>query len=74
MVNRNSHAGHNPERSCVICKKKTVKGNLLRFILLDDESILDLNNKISSRGYYVCNENSCIEKLDKWLRRKNRKR
>ena len=74
MVNRNSHVGHKPERSCVICKNKTVKENLLRFTLLDDEIIFDLNNKISSRGYYVCDENLCIEKLDKWLKRKNRKK
>jgi len=74
MVNKNSHAGHDPERSCVICKNKTGKENLLRFVLLENEMIFDMTNKISLRGYYVCNKNLCIEKLDKWLRKKSRKK
>jgi uncharacterized protein len=74
MVNKNSHAGHIPERSCVICRKKTCKEELLRFVILESEIVFDIKRKVSSRGYYVCNENSCIEKLDKWIKKKNRRK
>jgi uncharacterized protein len=69
MVNKNSHADHLPERTCVICRKKMEKEALIRFIVLDNEIVFDLQKKIASRGFYVCNNNLCIEKLDKWIRK-----
>lgn len=70
MVNKNSQAGHIPFRSCVICRTKKPKGKLLRFIFLDGEVSFDLRQKIETRGYYVCDDNSCIEKLEKWKSKK----
>ncbi|MFC1887517.1 YlxR family protein [Candidatus Cloacimonadota bacterium] len=73
MVNKNSHADHFPERTCVICREKTGKEQLLRFVIMDNEIIIDINMKISARGYYVCDRNSCIEKLDKWKKKLSRR-
>jgi predicted RNA-binding protein YlxR (DUF448 family) len=70
MVNRNSQAGHIPLRSCVICREKTSKVKLLRFLMLDGEIIFDPGQKIAARGYYVCDNNACIEKLEKWKTKK----
>lgn len=70
MVNKNSQAGHIPLRSCVICRDKTSKTKLLRFILLDGEIIFDPGQKVENRGYYVCDNNPCIEKLEKWKTKK----
>ena len=64
MPNRSSKAGHIPQRTCVVCRKKSEKKKLMRFVLLDSEIVLDLNYKIEKRGYYVCDDNDCLQKLD----------
>ncbi len=65
MSNRSSNAGHIPQRTCIICRKKSEKQKLMKFVLLDTEIVFDLNSDMKGRGYYVCNENSCLQKLDK---------
>lgn len=65
MPNRSSNAGHVPQRTCVVCKKKVGKFQLLRFMLLGSDVIFDLNCELDSRGYYVCNDNNCLQKLDR---------
>jgi len=74
MVNRNSRAGHKPLRTCVVCRKKLEKDNLIRFILIEGEVIFDLGQRFPARGYYVCDENNCIEKLEKWVIKRKRSR
>ena len=69
MPNRSSKAGHNPQRTCVVCRKKSEKKKLIRFVLLDSEIVLDLNYKIEKRGYYVCDDNDCLKKLDKRVKK-----
>ncbi|MCK4311660.1 MAG: DUF448 domain-containing protein [Candidatus Cloacimonetes bacterium] len=69
MPKKSSKAGHVPERTCVICKKKKEQYKLIRFAILDSEIVFDLKRKITARGYYVCDDNDCMEKLDKWLQK-----
>ena len=69
MPNRSSNAGHIPQRTCVICGSKTDKKKLMRFVLLDSEIVFDLNDIIEKRGYYVCDDNSCLQKLEKRIRK-----
>ncbi|RLC48196.1 MAG: hypothetical protein DRH57_02630 [Candidatus Cloacimonadota bacterium] len=58
---------HIPQRSCVICRKTENKSNLLRFVLLSQNRIIfDLKQNLSRRGYYCCDDNSCLTKLNKW--------
>lgn len=65
---------HLPERTCVVCRNKNHKDLLLRFILLETEIVFDAKALFPSRGYYVCNENTCILNLNKWKQKKrNRK-
>jgi len=73
MSNRSSKAGHVPQRSCVICRNKTEKKELLRFILLGSEIVFDKNSVLGTRGYYICDLNSCLLKLDKWVSKMLRK-
>ncbi len=73
MPNRSSHAGHVPERTCVICRKKLDKANLLRLVVLDRNLYIDMTGKLSRRGYYVCDDNQCLEQLEKWHRKKMRR-
>ena len=69
MPNRSSKAGHIPQRTCVVCRKKSEKKKLMRFVLLDSEIVLDLNYKIEKRGYYVCDDNDCLQKLGKRVKK-----
>ena len=73
MPNKASNAGHLPQRTCVICRKKLVKTDLLRFAILDREAVFDMENQFPDRGYYVCNNNDCLLEIDKWLKKKNKK-
>lgn len=77
MPNKASNAGHIPQRTCVICRHKQNKPELLRFVILQNEPVFDLTGKFQARGFYVCDENLCIEKLDKWVlkyKKKNSRR
>ena len=67
MPNRSSKAGHVPQRTCVICRKKVEKKKLMKFFFLDSEVVFVINNEIGKRGYYVCNDNNCLQKVDKWV-------
>ncbi len=69
MPNRSSKAGHIPQRTCVVCRKKSEKRKLMRFVLLDFEIVFDLNCDIKKRGYYVCDDNSCLQKLEKRVKK-----
>ncbi len=69
MSNRSSKAGHVPQRTCLICRKKAEKRKLMRFVLFDSEIVFDRNGVLGKRGYYVCNINNCLLKLDKWVSR-----
>ena len=70
MPNKASRAGHIPQRTCVICKLKQAKVELLRFIIADHEAVFDLAKKIPGRGHYVCDKNVCLKKMDKWLKKR----
>lgn len=73
MPNRASKAGHIPIRSCVTCKTKDDRKNLIRFAFIKNEIVFDLKRRIAARGYYVCDNNVCMQKLDKWLNKRKKK-
>jgi len=72
MPNRNSKADHVPERTCVICRGKKSKAILMRFLILSGHYIMDIDKDLPGRGYYVCNRNECLEKLDLWIKKKKK--
>ena len=54
-----------PERTCVCCRKKNEKGEFFRLSKVEDSYVLDKEMKIQNRGFYVCKNQDCIEKLSK---------
>ncbi|KAA3615538.1 MAG: YlxR family protein [Calditrichaeota bacterium] len=51
---------HVPMRTCIGCGQKQEKKALLRFVLDPEESLeLDLSQKKSGRGAYLCKQLSC---------------
>ncbi len=55
---------HIPERTCIICGRKTAKYTLWR-LTLDEKGkvIFDYKQKLPGRGAYICPNNQCISKL-----------
>lgn len=54
-----------PDRSCIICKSKKNKNNLIRLVNKDGSLIFDLSRKIYQRGCYVCYKYECLSTLKK---------
>jgi len=53
--------GHIPERTCIVCRKKLPKKELLRFCVKDNQIVLDKTQKEGGRGAYFCSK--CISKI-----------
>ena len=51
-----------PERTCVSCRKKGGKGELIRLVNAPDGAVIDYSEKLPGRGAYVCPERGCIDK------------
>ena len=51
----NARRRHVPQRSCIACKSKTAKRDLLRIVAKPDGGIaFDSGGKLSGRGAYLC--------------------
>lgn len=60
-----------PIRTCIICRSKSNKKNLIRLTPVKQRLIVDTKQNIGGRGYYICREVKCIEAgLKKKLLRK----
>ena len=58
---------NNPiERTCVVCRTKKDKSELIRIVKNKDESVhVDKTGKMNGRGCYVCSSSECLEKMYK---------
>lgn len=57
---------HIPQRTCVICGKKTDKRDLLRLVYQEEGGLqIDPSGKMEGRGAYLCKEGDCLAKT-KW--------
>jgi predicted RNA-binding protein YlxR (DUF448 family) len=54
--------GHVPERTCVACRIKVPKGELIRFVASKGEILLDEKGILPGRGAYLCK--NCFLKKD----------
>ncbi|MEZ0344003.1 MAG: DUF448 domain-containing protein [Caldimicrobium sp.] len=52
--------GHIPERTCVACRIKAPKWDLIRFVAKEGEVILDERGIFPGRGAYLCK--NCLPK------------
>jgi len=51
-----------PQRSCLGCRQVRDKGDLLRFVLAPDRTVVpDLAGKLPGRGAYTCCNRKCLE-------------
>ncbi len=64
LTRMNNNKGHVPIRTCVACRSKKDKKELIRFVLdKDNWVIMDEFQKEKGRGIYLCNDVSCREKI-----------
>lgn len=56
-------------RTCVVCKKKVDRIQLLSFFTLGEKLVFDLANVLPIRKHYLCGDTACKTMLDKWLKR-----
>ncbi|MDR1835428.1 MAG: DUF448 domain-containing protein [Fusobacteriaceae bacterium] len=58
--------GHIPERTCLVCRKKSGKDNLFRICQRDPKTyFFDETQKWQSRGWYICKDHECLKKLSR---------
>lgn len=57
-----------PERTCICCRSKKEKNKFFRISSVNNKYVFDEDNKIQSRGAYVCKSSECIQKLSKHRR------
>ena len=57
-----------PERTCIGCRRKCDKDELVRVVLCPDEIAgdpagiaLDINGRMKGRGAYLCRNSECLE-------------
>ena len=53
---------HQPERTCIGCKKVLKKGDVVRIIAGSDGIVIDYREKLNGRAAYVCPNTECIKK------------
>ena len=61
-----SNNKHIPARSCVICRAKGAKHDLIRIVKSPDNSaVIDISGKLPGRGSYICPDSECIDRAIK---------
>ncbi|UGY93895.1 YlxR family protein [Streptomyces gobiensis] len=56
-----THARACPERTCVGCRERSAKADLLRVVLIDGECVPDLRGTLPGRGAYVHPSPACLD-------------
>ena len=50
-----------PERTCIVCRKKGTKENFLKIVRNKDGKIhLETTKKLDGRGAYICKTEECV--------------
>ncbi|WP_078898033.1 YlxR family protein [Streptomyces rimosus] len=56
-----THARACPERTCVGCRERAAKGDLLRIVAIEDECVPDPRGTLPGRGAYVHPTRVCLD-------------
>lgn len=57
---------HIPIRSCIVCRERKDKSELVRIVLHADGSVvIDKTGREPGRGAYICKSRECLETLVK---------
>ncbi len=53
---------HVPVRTCVVCREKAGKRQLIRLVRSEAGVVIDPSGKMNGRGAYLCDDVSCWER------------
>ena len=56
---------HIPERMCIACRSMKPKSELIRIVKNGGEVALDMSQKSSGRGAYICKSAECLKAAKK---------
>ncbi|MEG2310503.1 MAG: YlxR family protein [Clostridia bacterium] len=54
-------------RSCIACRKKSNKENLIKIVSRNKQAIYDIKQNMDTRSIYLCKDKKCFEKCIKSL-------
>lgn len=57
-----------PIRTCIICRQRNEKSNLIRIIEMDNCLQIDIKQNANTRGSYICKDINCISRFEKHKR------
>ena len=63
MADQQQRTKHIPVRTCVVCRQKSGKRALVRIVRTADGIQVDRTGKMNGRGAYVCDRESCWERV-----------
>ena len=49
------------ERRCVACRQTKQQNEMLRIARINEDFIIDENQKLDGRGAYICRDQKCID-------------
>ena len=52
-----------PTRMCIACRNRSSKESFIKVVRKNDEFQIDNDEKLEGRGYYICKNQQCIEKV-----------
>ena len=59
-------SNHEPERTCVVCRKKSSKDNFIKIVRNKSGDVaVEKDKKLDGRGAYVCKNQDCVAKCEK---------
>jgi predicted RNA-binding protein YlxR (DUF448 family) len=59
-------SNHEPERTCVVCRKKSSKDNFIKIVRNKSGDVaVEKDKKLDGRGAYVCKDEKCLAILKK---------
>ena len=64
-VKQSSPRKHNPQRTCVVCRRHDAKRALTRIVRTADGVFIDPTGKMGGRGAYLCDSTACWERAMK---------
>ncbi|MEW2620051.1 YlxR family protein [Streptomyces sp. NPDC048106] len=56
-----THTGACPERTCVGCRERAAKNDLVRIVMIEDECVPDPRGTLPGRGAYVHPALACLD-------------
>ena len=58
-------------RTCIGCRTKKQKQELIRIVNHEGKAQVDIEQKLEGRGAYICKDIKCFEKVEKGNKLKN---